>query len=417
MAGFKIPDDSPRLGKSLTFEVFEGDVTTFAADLIAFKYAQGFYGADSGAAQALAKVGIDVEALQPKVGEHRLVEPGSALAARQVLFLGVPPLSQLGYREIRNFGTSVIRILSDHVPDCRHLAMTLHGPGIGLDEVEALFSMLTGCMEAVADRPPPNLKRISVVERDAARVRRLRRALREASHHSRELSVTEAEGGWLVQLEGVAGLASASTHKTHLLFVRPADDSTAGHVATWGQAVLQLTSGFTTTDLYGSQAGRADVDQGLPTASSLFYFGHGTDTALVAAGATLVDQQNLTTLAGGIVVAIACYAAVKLGPVAGASHPNVVAFLGFDDELGFPLPAPLPMGMAVIDGLRCLLTQGHDVNCSADQLRHGFDRARVDYKTNGPLYGLSPSDTRTAWLYAKSNRYSVQVHGDQLAML
>ena len=58
------------------------------------------------------------------------------------------------------------------------LAMTLHGPGYGLDEVEALFSMLTGCMEAMADRSPPSLERISVVERDAARVGRLRRAQR-----------------------------------------------------------------------------------------------------------------------------------------------------------------------------------------------------------------------------------------------
>jgi len=159
---------------------------------------------------------------------------------------------------------------------------------------------------------------------------------------------------------------------THLLFVRPADDSTAGHVAVWGQAVLQLTSGFTTTDLYGSQAGRTDVDRELPTASSLLYFGHGTENALVAGGATL----------------------------------------------GFPLVFPLPMGMAIINGLNCLLTLGHhDVGCSASALRQGFDAARVDYKTNGPLYRLSPSDTRTAWLYAKSNRYSLQVHGDPSAML
>jgi hypothetical protein len=140
-------------------------------------------------------------------------------------------------------------------------------------------------------------------------------------------------------------------------------------------------------------------------------------TLLVAGGATLVDPQNLTTLAGGIVVAIACYAAVTLGRVAGTTHPNVVTFLGFDDELGFPLVFPLPMGMAIINGLNCLLTLGHDVGCSASALRQGFDAARVDYKTNGPLYGLSPSDTRTAWLYAKSNRYSLQVHGDPSAML
>jgi hypothetical protein len=213
MAGLGVHGDSPRPGRNLAFEVVKGDVTTFAADLVAFKYAQGFYGADLRAAEALAEVGINVEASPPDVGRYRLVEPGPALAARQVLFVGVAPLYELGYQQIRDFGAAVIRILSDDAPDCRHLAMTLHGPGIGLDEVEALFSMLTGCLEAVADRPPPNLKRISVVERDAARVGRLRRALQEASHHSGELSVMEAEGGWLVELEGAAGLTGASAQE------------------------------------------------------------------------------------------------------------------------------------------------------------------------------------------------------------
>ena len=182
MAGLTAPDDAPRPSESLAFEVVEGTILSFTADVVAFKYAQGFHGADRRAAQALDKVGVNIQSLRPKIGDHVLVEPGTALAARRVLFLGVPPLYELRYRQIREFSTSVIRILSDYVPDCRHLAMTLHGPGIGLDEVEALFSILAGCMEALADRLPLSLKRISVVERDAARVGRLRRALREASH-------------------------------------------------------------------------------------------------------------------------------------------------------------------------------------------------------------------------------------------
>jgi hypothetical protein len=83
----------------------------------------------------------------------------------------------------------------------------------------------------------------------------------------------------------------------------------------------------------------------------------------------------------------------------------------------FPLGAPLPMDMAIIDGLRGLLTKGDDINSAADDLRQGFAQARTDYKANGPSYGLSASDTRTAWLFAKSNQYSVQLHGDKLAKL
>ena len=86
-------------------------------------------------------------------------------------------------------------------------------------------------------------------------------------------------------------------------------------------------------------------------------------------------------------------------------------------SFGFPLGAPLPMDMAIIDGLRGLLTKGDDINSAADDLRQGFAQARTDYKANGPSYGLSASDTRTAWLFAKSNQYSVQLHGDKLAKL
>jgi hypothetical protein len=206
-------DDASRPGRNLTFQVVEGDIMAFAADLVAFKYARGFHGADRRAAQSLGRIGIDVEALRPEVGDYRLVDPGAALAARQVLFVGVPPLNEFGYQQIREFSTSVIRILSERVPDCRHFAMTLHGPRYGLDEVEALFSILTGCIEAMVGRPLPSLEQISVVERDAARVGRLRRALQQASHHSGELSVAEAEHGWLVQLEGPAGLAGASVQE------------------------------------------------------------------------------------------------------------------------------------------------------------------------------------------------------------
>jgi hypothetical protein len=202
----------------------------------------------------------------------------------------------------------------------------------------------------------------------------------------------------------------------HLLFVRPADDSAAGQIATLGQALRLLATAFTTTDLHGPQANRTNVDADLPNATSLFYVGHGSPAALVACGAALVDQQNVGTLEGGIVVAVACYAATTLGPQA-VQTTNVEAFLGFDDEFGLPLLAPAPMAMAVVDGLRGLLTQGDDIGSAADELRQGCARAKVDCKTNGSSYGLSRSDARTAWLYAKSNHYSVCLSGDTSAKL
>lgn len=202
----------------------------------------------------------------------------------------------------------------------------------------------------------------------------------------------------------------------HLLFVRPADDSAAGQIATVGQAVRLLATAFTSTDLYGQQVNRATVDAELPKATSLFYFGHGTTAELIANGSALVDQHNVGTLGGGTVIAIACDAAVTLGPQS-VQNPNVEAFLGFDDEFGIPLLAPFPMAMAVIHGLRGLLTQGDDIGSAADELRRNFAQARVVYKTNGHRFGLGSSDARTAWLFAKSNQYSVRLHGHTSAKL
>jgi hypothetical protein len=60
---------------------------------------------------------------------------------------------------------------------------------------------------------PSESQRGSIVERDASRVLRLRRALKDAaSHHIGDLPVKATERGWLVQLEG-AGLVGASPYE------------------------------------------------------------------------------------------------------------------------------------------------------------------------------------------------------------
>lgn len=197
---------------------------------------------------------------------------------------------------------------------------------------------------------------------------------------------------------------------TDILFVRPADDSAAVLIASLGQAVRQLAGNFQTDDLVGPQATRSTVDQRLPAFRHLFWFGHGTETELIANGQALVEAGNIRNLGGGMVVAIACYAAVTLGRSAG-TIPGFNAFLGFDDELGFPTRAPLPMMEAVIEGLRCLFLSAHDLSCAGSQLRDRFDGARIEYKRNGASWGLSAGEARTAWLFAKSNRYSLQSHG------
>ena len=185
----------------------------------------------------------------------------------------------------------------------------------------------------------------------------------------------------------------------------------------WGQAVLQMAGSFKTDDLSGPQATRKSVDGKLAAgARHLFWFGHGPTTELIANGQALVDGKNINRLSGGMLVAIACYAGDVLGQPAGVPS-RCEAFLGFDDELGFPASAPLPMMLAVTRGLSCLFHMSHQIGCAADQLRSQFDAVRLDYKNNGVSYGLSASDARTAWLFAKNNRYSVHTHGNLSTVL
>ena len=65
--------------RSLALEVVEGDITAFAADLVAFKYAQGFHGADREVAQLLMRAGINLQ--MSGVGEYYFVNPGTELPA------------------------------------------------------------------------------------------------------------------------------------------------------------------------------------------------------------------------------------------------------------------------------------------------------------------------------------------------
>lgn len=201
---------------------------------------------------------------------------------------------------------------------------------------------------------------------------------------------------------------------TDILLVRPADDPAAVTVGSWGQAVRQMAPGTSSSvDLAGaSSASRAAVDGVLsPTVRHLFWFGHGEDDALVNTGARIVELGNVVKVTESV-VAIACYSAAKLGPAAVSANVGPKAYLGFDDEFGFPASAPMPMALAVVSSLRGFLMSGHDLNQVAQSMTTGFDTARVQYKTQGTAMGLSLSDARTAWLFAKSNRYSLALSGN-----
>jgi hypothetical protein len=194
------------------------------------------------------------------------------------------------------------------------------------------------------------------------------------------------------------------------LFTRPADDSAAAQIAPWGQALIQRIGSRTHTDLAGSAAMRGTVDVELASGvQSVFHFGHGTEDSLLGHGGAIVDAANVH-IVPKMVVAIACESAVNLGPLAVSS--GVRAYLGFDDILGVPSKAPLPMGRAVSGGLDCLFTMNHEIGCATSQVQRGIEEARVEYIHNGPAYGLSDSEVRLARVFMKHNFHSLRLLGD-----
>ena len=163
----------------IKIEIVEGDVLTFEAEVLALKYAQHYYGSDAAVAQRLVQERITTEdKLQPPPGKWVWVQPFNAIRSQEVLFVGVPPLIRFGYANIADWARQVIAIASSDRRHVSHIAITLHGPGFGLDEIEALYAEVRGIYAAVqSGNAPLSLQRVSIVERKPARVERLQTAL------------------------------------------------------------------------------------------------------------------------------------------------------------------------------------------------------------------------------------------------
>jgi hypothetical protein len=167
--------------KTILFTVEVSDVRDADADAVALKYARRFYGADSVVVEALSGVGVRAEKLRPAVDEHIFVETKGAIKAPHVLFIGVPPLWELGYTHIRKLSADTLAALAENNPEARSLAMTLHGVNAGLDEVESAFAQFGGFLDSMrAGKFPPELERIIIVDEDDRRVKRLRDAFDKA---------------------------------------------------------------------------------------------------------------------------------------------------------------------------------------------------------------------------------------------
>jgi hypothetical protein len=123
---------------------------------------------------------VDVRRELPRIGGSLIVDSQRLIEAKRVLFVGVPDLPSFHYREIRAFSRAILRALTDHAPDTRHLALTLHGTAYGLDEGESFRSEVAGIVEAVTEGQYPRaLECVTHLEIGSGRAGRLEALLRE----------------------------------------------------------------------------------------------------------------------------------------------------------------------------------------------------------------------------------------------
>jgi hypothetical protein len=169
-----------RTASGIVIEVACEDVLNVAADVLALKHAGGrLYGADREVASALSMAGVEVRNVLPPEGQALLQNSEGTIKSGSVLFIGTVGLYAFDYAEIREFGRRVLTVLAGE-REIRHVALTLHGPGYGLDESEAFRAEVAGLLDAIsANEYPRTLERITIVEISSGRAARLANLLAE----------------------------------------------------------------------------------------------------------------------------------------------------------------------------------------------------------------------------------------------
>jgi hypothetical protein len=194
--------------------VVHGEALELNADVLAVKFAQSLYGAELDVVDRLLDKGINLLEGLPKLGQFLLIDSLGVAQAKKILFVGVEPIASFSYPQIRQFGRRIVEILKAEAVPARHVLTTIHGPGYGLDEVEAFESQLAGLIEVFGtSKVPDSLERITIVERNPSRAQRLSQVLARLLP-SGEVIVAAANGGGangetLAQKLGQVGYASA----------------------------------------------------------------------------------------------------------------------------------------------------------------------------------------------------------------
>lgn len=202
--------------------VVAADITQRPCDLLVLKHADGFYGVD-----AIVSKRLGFTAGVP-AGEASFLT-GRNIEARKVLYIGVGPLGEFRYPQIRKFGRRALELAARDSGPTQVLCSPLHGPGYGLDDREAFLSLVGGFLDGIERGAfPKDLERIEIVELSLGKAKRLKRILSEfiaSPSRSRSkgapfpgeptLSLAEASP------KGFASFGSRSERKTKLFVAMP----------------------------------------------------------------------------------------------------------------------------------------------------------------------------------------------------
>jgi hypothetical protein len=212
----------------LEITLVSGDILDAAADVMLLKHAQGFHGADQAVAGRLFAAGVAKSALSIPPGSHAFFETRGTIAAPLALFVGTPGLANLGYHEIRVLAGRALAAIETK-PEVKHLACTVHGTAFGLDEDEAVLALAGGFIDAFQrGSGPVALERITMVELNTGRMKRMRAALERGLGASAK--VAPLASGWgfavarsagFVQLPAMATAGVASAIKPHAFVAMP----------------------------------------------------------------------------------------------------------------------------------------------------------------------------------------------------
>jgi len=218
-------------------EVVEGNALSFSSDALVMKYAQEFYGVDSAASQALESV-CPLTRMKPKAGSITVVDTKGVLGAKTALFVGVVPLQQFGYGQIRSFASLGLQSLRDLVPDAQYVSFTTHGAGYGLDEREAFLALYAGLLDAARHGSAPPLKRITIVELNPGRALRLGRVITDMSRSSSRHKIAPGTAG------DTFAAGAESSNKPHVFVAMPFSEGKMEDVFGFGIQVPVHDAGF-----------------------------------------------------------------------------------------------------------------------------------------------------------------------------